>query len=239
LLNLAADTLFIVASSALVVAALLLMQRLPLFPLHQLVITKPLTRVSPVQIEYAVRSSLHGSFFLVDLDSVRSGFEKLPWVRHADVRRLWPDKIEVFLEEQVTAARWRRADGEVRLVNTQGEVFSAANDPRGLPDFAGPEGSAALMLGRYREFEQKLAPLGLRPVTLALNSRNAWQIRLDDGMLLELGRDQNGSLDDSLIRFVAAYPQVHENLKANPDLVDLRYPNGFALRLSRSEGRRG
>lgn len=235
LMNLIADLLFFAAALALGYAATLALARLPIFPLRALTVAGPLQEVTPTQIEYAARNALAGNFFTIDLEAVRTAFEKLPWVRRAEVRRRWPDGIELALEEHVAAARWKQADGaEARLVNSAGEVFAAASDTP-LPLFVGPEGAAAEMLARHRELLPLLEPLGRQPHSLGLSPRRAWQLRLDDGLLLELGRDEAKSrVNERLQRFTAAYRQLSGRLQARIEVVDLRYPNGFALRLARA-----
>lgn len=245
LLNLVADLLLLFGAVALGYALVVSATRLPFFPLRQLVVASTLEQVTPTQIEYASRSSLSGNFFTVNLDNVRGAFEKLPWVRKASVRRLWPDGIELTIEEHVAVARWQNSAGEARLVNDRGEVFAASlpNLPDGqsaLPLFGGPEGSAAQLLGRYREFAEVLAPLGRTPRAVALSPRQAWQLRLDDGLTLELGRDQlNSPLHERLQRFVGTYAQARTRIKTMIASIDMRYPNGFALRPGRGEAVRG
>jgi len=238
LLNLLADVLFLGSIIVFVYASVVTVVRLPLFPLKQVFVAVPLKQVTLAQIEYAAQSSLTGNFFTVNLDGVRGAFEKLPWVRKTSVRRRWPDGIELSIEEHVAAARWRNSDEESRLVNDQGEVFAAAlpaDQPR-LPMFGGPEGSSALMLARYREFTELLAPLGRVTRSVMLSARQAWQLRLDDGLVLELGRDQaKHPLHERLQRFAGIYREVQKRAKSSIAAIDMRYPNGFALRLGRGE----
>ncbi len=235
LMNMIADALLLFAVVALAYAALLGARHLPIYPLQQLVVTGKLQQVTPMQIEYAARSSIVGNFFTINLDAIRSTFEKLPWVRHARVRRSWPDGIEVSIEEHVAAARWRQADGEYRLINSFGESFAAASEAD-LPVFSGPEGSEEKMLSRLNEFTQMLAALGRQPKTLELSLRQAWQLRLDDGLVLALGRDETAHpVSERLARFVASYPEAVEKLGFRPGLIDMRYPNGFAARPARDE----
>jgi cell division protein FtsQ len=239
-MNLLSDLLFMAAAAGLAYAAVLGALRLPFFPLREVVVTSPLQEVTAMQVEYAARSAVAGNFFTVNLDAVRAAFEKLPWVRRADVRRRWPNGIELAIEEHVAAARWKDADGaEARLVNRDGEVFAASSNAR-LPLFAGPEGSAPLILARHRDVAELLLPLGRQPRGVALSPRQAWQVRLDDGTLLDLGRDQAKSpLNERLARFVGVYRETAEKLRARADVIDLRYPNGFAVRLARAgEGRK-
>lgn len=239
-MNLAADLLFLVAIAALSYVAVAVLLRLPLFPLREVVVASPLREVTAAQIEYAARSAVSGNFFTVNLDAVRTAFEKLPWVRRAEVRRRWPDGLELQIEEHTAAARWKQGEGaEARLVNDRAEVFAAASNAV-LPVLAGPEGSAPQVMTRYREFAALLEPLGRKPQMVALSAREAWQVKLDDGVVLELGRDQpKAPLPERLARFAAVYREALDKLKSRVDVVDLRYPNGFALRPARGGNNKG
>jgi len=191
-MDLVADVLMVLAVVALAWAGATLLQRLPVFPLRQILVTSPLTQVTPAQVEQAARVALVGNFFTVDLDQVRGTFEKLPWVRRADVRRRWPDALELSLEEHQAQARWKRPDPasqEVRLVNSHGEVFAAASEAD-LPVLSGPEGSAALLLTRYREFAAAHGMAVVRDkevtqfdVERAIEAANATPISADDQIL--------------------------------------------------------
>ncbi|MDD5247635.1 MAG: cell division protein FtsQ/DivIB [Rhodocyclaceae bacterium] len=235
LMDLASDLLMLLAVGALAWAAALAMQRLPIFPLRQLIVATPVEQVSRGQIEHAAQTALAGNFFTVNLDTVRTAFEQLPWVRKASVRRRWPDGLELALEEQVAAARWQRGEGETQLVNTHGELFAGSlAAAAGLPVLAGPEGSAPTLLDHYQAFAQALSPLGRHPATVVLTARQAWELKLDDGVVVELGRDEtNHPVADRLARFVAYYPAARQKIGSVTAVADMRYPNGFALRPQR------
>lgn len=231
LMNLLADLLSVLAVAALAWAALQALQRLPVFPLRELVLTGIPRQVPAAQLEHAARTAVVGNFFTVDLDAARDAFEKLPWVRKAAVRRQWPDGLALTLEEHEAVARWRQHDGEYGLVNRHGEVFSAErpDNAAALPLLAGPDGSAAELLQRQAEFDALLAGIGRHVEAVTLSPRQAWRLKLDDGVAIELGRDQERHpLAERLARFVDNY----ENVKVRVGTVrvaDMRYPNGFAL----------
>lgn len=237
LLNLIADALLVLGTAGLAYAAVMLALRLPVFPLREMTVLAPLQQVTEEQLEYAARSSLTGNFFTVDLDQVRASFEKLPWVRHAEVRRRWPSALELEIEEHRAAAYWRQGEsGDTRLVNEHGEVFAAASDAT-LPVLSGPEGSSALVLWRYQEFTGQLKALGQRPVAVSLSARQAWQLKLDDGLVIELGRDRpRAPVTERLARFVAVYGEAQARIGRPTLVADLRYPNGFALKTARAKG---
>jgi cell division protein FtsQ len=123
LLTLLADLLLLFGGAALAYAMVIAAIRLPFFPLRQVLVVSVPSHVTRAQIEFAARASLSGNFFTVDLDAIRAAFEKQAWVRHASVRRHWPDGIELKIEEHTAAARWQHGADESRLVNDHGEVF--------------------------------------------------------------------------------------------------------------------
>jgi len=195
---------------------------LPVFPLREIRISGDVGHVTNEQVAEVITRELRGNFFTVDLAQARAAFEKLPWVRKVNVRRQWPDRLEFAVEEHQPLARW----GSTALVNAHGEVFEAAISST-LPVFFGPEGTAAEVVARYAEFDRLLAPIGRKVVLITLSARRAWQLRLDDGMVLQLGRE---NLEGRLARFISAYPRTVARLPQPPSHVDLRYGNGFAVR---------
>ncbi len=239
LLNAAAGALTALALLVFAVGAMQLLLRSPLFPLREVELRGKLAHTTSAEVERAIRGRIEGNFFAMDLAQPRSALEQLPWVRRAQVRRVWPDTLEVTLEEHVPLARW----GDLGLVNEQGERFTGKSDAP-LPLFAGPSGSEGEVTLRYRRFLKLLAPLGAQLEALVLSPRLAWQARLGGGLTLELGRDTPGDpVDRRLERFVAVYPQTLGRMQRKPTpegvpngYVDLRYPNGFALRVPAVKG---
>lgn len=230
LLDLISDLLMLFAAIGLGWALVTWFLSRPLFPLRELVVLTPPAQVTEAQLEYVARTAIRGNFFTIELDRVRAHFEKLPWVRRAEVRRRWPDGIELRLEEHQAVAYWTTNDsGDTRLVNRQGEVFTASSDAS-MPAFAGPQGSAALLLARHQAYSKLLQPMGVTLVGLMLSAREAWQLKLDNGLLIVLGREQERApLEARLTRFVSTWPAVEKNIGLQVAVADLRYPGGFAL----------
>ncbi len=224
LLNAAANTLYGIATVLGLYALFFLVIHLPVFPIKELRVLGELNNVTREQVEATVRKQLAGNFFTVDLAGARKSFERLPWVRRVEVRRVWPDRLHVVLEEHVAIGRW----GDSGLVNIHGEVFSAASDAK-LPVFNGPPGSAAEIARRYTSFRDELARVRQAPAEITLSPRRAWEVRLTSGLLLKLGRDQ---VNERMATFLSVYEGTVAPVSTRLDYVDLRYPNGFAVRIS-------
>lgn len=239
-MNLVADTLILLSSIALGYALVTAIVKMPVFGLREVIVVEAPQRVTLAQLEFAAQSSLKGNFFTVDLEQARQSFETLPWVRQAQLRRRWPAAIEVALEEHVATAYWESVDtGETSLINAQGELFDAAASDA-LPVFSGPAGTSVLMLAELQHLDRILQPMGRKVRQLRLSGRLAWQVVLDDGMLIELGKNQPKSpVEERLARFVEAWPAIQTKFDGSLRVADLRYPSGFAARLKSGEYQRG
>ena len=234
ILNAIADLLILAGAAALLVAGAVWLVRVPALPVRQVVFTAELPHTRRADLEQVLPAALKGNFFSLDLEDARGMLERLPWVRKIELRRVWPAGLEVTIEEHRPAARWGEGRGE--LVNTFGEVFAAtvpAAEMAVLPMLHGPSGTAPELLRRYGEFVGALGPLGQRPVQVTLSPRLAWQLKLESGMVVEMGREQpKAPVAVRLQRFIEAYPETVGRRPVRPSVVDLRYPNGFAMRVA-------
>lgn len=224
-----AATLATMAVLALLAACVHWIVRQPAFAIREVVVTTPLVRASAPHLETVLRDELKGTFFTMRLDNAREAIGKVAWVRTVALRRHWPPRLEVAIEEHEPLAR--HAEGV--LVNTFGETFAARYDGT-LPRFTGAQALAAEMTARYREWSALLAPLALEVTDLAVSARGGWRVRASGAegpLTLELGRDDASA---RLQRFTAAYARTVAALSRQGtriEYVDLRYRNGFAARL--------
>jgi cell division protein FtsQ len=194
LMNAVASAVFALAGVGIVAAGLLWLMRSPMFPIRTIQLDGDMARNSVPTIRANAAPRLAGNFFSVDLQQGRAAFESVPWVRRAVVRRVWPDRLAVRLEEHRAAALWEGPDAGAstdRLVNGYGEVFEANVgdvEDESLPSLRGPEGSAASMLAMYRRVQSTFARLDLHVERLHLSGRGSWRAELDSGASVELGR---------------------------------------------------
>jgi cell division protein FtsQ len=224
-LNIIAGALVGVAALAFFITGAVALVRSELFPVREVEVKTALEKTSKAEIEQALAGRISGNFFAISPDEVRAALEKLPWVRSASVRRVWPDRFEVAFEEHVALARL----GDDALVNTFGERFVGRSSAQ-LPSFLAPAGTEAEVARRYARFSALAAPLGSPVQRVVLTPRLAWQLRLENGLNLMLGRDGDAA-EERLRRFVEVYPQTLAKMQRRHEYVDLRYPNGFALRV--------
>ncbi|WP_034410496.1 cell division protein FtsQ/DivIB [Derxia gummosa] len=201
---------------------------------------EPLRHVDPALVRALALPQIKGNFFTIDLASAREAFESVPWVRRATVSRQWPAQLVVELEEHKPIGVW----GDGRGVDENGQLFvvneGELEQYEDLPVLDGPEGSERQVVSRLGEARVWFERLGMEVQAIRLSARYAWTIELlPDGapegskpMVLDLGReDADQILQKRVARFVAAFARVRAYWGALPERVDLRYSNGFALKV--------
>jgi len=132
--------------------------------------------------------------------------------------------LHVTVTEQTAAARW----GESGLLNTRGELFvrEATHVPAELPRLSGPDGSESQVAQRYLSLQGRMLEAGMRIAALRLDERGAWEMDLDSGVTVRLGRRD---VEERLDRFIKTTSQVIVHHLSEINYVDMRYSNGFAI----------
>ncbi|SNX28968.1 cell division protein FtsQ [Polynucleobacter meluiroseus] len=215
----------------------------PVFALRQVVVEpvigQNLQHINRQLVKHQVLESIQGNFFSVKLEDVKRGFESLPWVRHANVRRVWPNSLIVSIEEHQPLGTWGGKDSRT-LMNTSGELFSGRASEVGssiqLIDFYGPEDGSQEVMRLYLRANHWFKPWNSEVNSLTLSERYAWHVKLSNGMKVEFGRDEESSdktlTEDRVARLFKYWPQVQEKWLNRVDAIDLRYDNGFAVHLA-------
>ncbi len=176
------------------------------------------------RLQEVLRPLVTTDFFSADVGRIHDVALALPWVDGVVVKRVWPDAIDIRIFEQKPVLRW----GEDSLMNPRGELFrpeniEAFND---LPLLSGPAGSERLLLGVMQQMTEALAKHALLLTAFEVSDRRSWQLRLDNGMQIRLGRTAPQEKFQLLLKALPVLGQQRIDAIAR---VDMRYPNGFAV----------
>ena len=225
------------------VAGLLWLSQRPVFALRQMQI-EPLPgqivkHVNLYQVKNQVLEQVQGNFFTVRLENIKEAFESLPWVRHASVRRVWPNGLAVSIEEQKPFGIWG-SRSEHKLMNGFGEIFSASlaqvDDPSNLIEVSGPTDSSKEVMQLYQKASRWFTPWNVDVVSVNLSDRYSWSVKLSNGIRIEFGRDEEAQgkalTEERVARLIEYWPKAQERLTGRVDVIDLRYSNGFAVHLA-------
>jgi cell division protein FtsQ len=211
--------------------------RHPVFAISRIVVEGDTSHHNELTLKANVGGRIHGNFFTLDLAQARSTFESVPWVRRATVRREFPNRLRVQIQEHRSMGFWG-ADSESRMVNSEGEVFEAsAGDAETdtLPRLIGMDNQSAEVLKMHQLLSARLEKLDVTIETLELTGRGAWRMQLDGGGVIELGRGTQTEVLARLEQFFATQQRVLASYQRSGldqlESADLRYPSGYAIRL--------
>jgi cell division protein FtsQ len=236
LMHITATVLFIACGLLLAAALGWWVIRHPVFAIGGIVVHGDVSHNSAATLRANVAPRLAGNFFTVDLQKAREAFEAVPWVRQAIVKRQFPNRLRVELQEHEPQAFWG-GDSESRLVNTFGEVFEANPgdvEQDDMPRLVGPDGSAAQVLAMYRGLKPLLERLELGIEQVVLSGRGGWSLHLDSGATVELGRGTTEEVLARSQRFAQTLTQVTAKYGRRPEALvtaDLRHTDGYAVKL--------
>ena len=195
-------------------------------PVTSVAIAGEMPYTTRLDIENAIEKVNLGNFFNLDVNDVQRKVAQLPWVYSVSVRKKWPNELKIYVVDQKPIAHW---NGDF-LINANGKAFQADVQrlAKKLPAFFGPEGTEQIALENFRNLNKLLDFSQLAIDELVLTERFAWQLILNDGVTINLGRD---SRVERIQRFMDVYPEIKMNKKQGQqvDYVDLRYDTGLAV----------
>jgi cell division protein FtsQ len=236
LMNIAASALFTLGFALFVAAGAWWAVRHPVFAIAGITVQGEVAHNSVPTIRANVTPQLAGNFFTIDLAAARKAFETVPWVRQAVVKREFPNRLRVQLEEHHAVALWG-GEGDSRLLGDRGEVFEANIgdvEQDDLPRLAGPDDQGAQVLAMYQAVKPLFDPIDLSVQQLTLTPRGNWQVEMENGASVELGRGTPAEVTARTQRFIATVTQAASRYGRTPQALvsaDLRYGEGYALKL--------
>lgn len=182
-------------------------------------------RVDHQEVQNLLTPLVNHGFFTINVEYIRDRLLQMPWVADTFVRRTWPDQVEITVVEKNALARWNGNS----LLSESGELFSPKLEtyPSNLPQFVGPPGQQVLMRDYFNQINRLLVPLRAKIAYLELTPYFTWKLTLDNGITLQIGHKD---ILTRLGHFVKVYPKIVGKRATDVEYVDLRYPNGVAVR---------
>ncbi|WP_159817410.1 cell division protein FtsQ/DivIB [Colwellia sp. 20A7] len=203
-------------------------------PVNSIVITGEMPYTQRAEVLGAMSNIDLGNFFQVDVNEIQFQVSKLPWVYSVAVRKQWPNEVKIYVVDQTPIALW---NGDF-ILNKFGKAFQAEQEVinKVLPHFFGPEGSELIALKNFNNLNDLLEYRDLAIDELILGERFSWQLTLNNGIRLNLGREERVK---RVQRFMDVYPLINahlleqnkskKQLKQAVDYIDLRYDTGLAV----------
>lgn len=178
--------------------------------------------VSVAKVRPVVEQHLTGGFFTFHTHPLQATLKAWPWVKAVSIRRVWPDQLDVSIEEHKAQAVWNQH----QLLSDEGVLFqpNEASFPAGLPTLMGPAGSEHEVQEIYQQVAQWMQKFGLRVTNLTWVD-HIWRLRLDSGAQIyfnELEKEQRAI-------FNRLYRQVLHDKMDRVERIDLRYVGGASV----------
>lgn len=203
------------------------------FQIRRLEMIADVDKVPIARLKDALQPFWAGSYFTADIDQMREAAEELPWVKSAQVERVWPDGIRVRLTLFNAMAQYE--DG--RLVSDDGFLFAANPEeeqgaPARLPVIKCAQNQVGEATKNYKIFEKIFEKMNADVMEIAISDRQSWSIVVESSYFpplpIELGRDEDGGLIGKVEEIAGAFPSMIELMGAPPSSIDARYDGAFA-----------
>lgn len=185
--------------------------------------------IQPEQIKALLMPYMSQNFFSINIDSIKEQLLQFPWSSRITVRKRWPDQLDITIREKKVMAIWNHHallsdTGELFLTGQQ-DIFST------LPQLKGPEGTQLVVSDYFNKINRLFLSLHAKITYLEFTSIATWKLKLDNGMTLQI---EHKDILNRLKHFVKIYPKILAKHEKDVDYIDLRYPNGVAVRWKRS-----
>ena len=195
-----------------------------LMPVKSVVLDGSFEHVKRSELESIISGAMSGGFFILDVNHIQSALKQLQWVSAVTVRRVWPDKLVIKIEEHVPFARW----GETQLISQQGELFAPQLEKplKDLPQIDAEAQYAEDVMQHFRHISELLTAEAV-VVRLRRNARSGWTVWLASGVRIELG---NSRVMERLAR-AGLLLNHFAGRTARIEVIDARYSGGVAVRI--------
>ncbi len=167
------------------------------------------------------------SLLLLDAEATRARLKQNPWIAEATVRKLYPGRLEISIEERVAFAIWQHA-GKLSVIARDGTVIGADAHAllRDYPLVVGTGASTRAagflaLVARVPEIQSEFA-------AAVLVAERRWNIRLKNGVDVRL---PEGNAEAALAKLVA-FDRETRILSRDVAAIDLRIPDRITVRPS-------
>ena len=159
-----------------------------------------------------------------EVDQLKQTLSELDWVHHANVRKNWPQAIEIEVFPESVIAYWN----DNGFINREGRVLYTEMLVGGdLPHLYGPGGSELDVMEQFQQLSQMLNNHGHEIKVLTVTERGAWSLETESGVQVLLGQED---LQARTRRFLTVSVRLAERGDARfVERMDARYINGVAV----------
>jgi cell division protein FtsQ len=163
----------------------------------------------------------------LDVAEIRDRLERVPLIKSASVRKLYPSELLITMSEREPHALWQH-NGEVFLIALDGTVIDIVEDARfaHLPLVVGDLANGRS--GEYLALREAAGPLKSRILAGTLVSGRRWTLKLDNGMDVRLPERDAAAAVARLVKLDREQRILDKDIIA----LDLRMNDRVVVRLT-------
>lgn len=193
-------------------------------PIKQVLVEGAFQFISSEVLQRQIELYVKDSFLELELGDLKQKLEQNPWIDSVAIARVWPDRLIVRVVEQQPIAQW----GKKGFLNMRGDIVEVEKTTKiqALPLLQGDDRYAQEIMGQYLRVGKLLAQQDLVLAAVELDDTRAWTLRLQSGITIKLGRER---LWEKLQYLLTAKSGELGKDFHKIQLVDMRYPSGFAV----------
>ena len=164
-----------------------------------------------------------------EVEQLKQTLSALDWVHHVNVRKNWPQGIEVEVFPESVIAYWN----DNGFINREGGVLYTEMLVGGdLPHLYGPGGSELDVMKQFQQLSQMLNNHGHEIKVLTVTERGSWSLETESGVQVLLGQED---LKARMRRFLTVSVRLAERGDARfVERMDARYINGVAVHFEKN-----
>ena len=164
------------------------------------------------------------SFFNLKIIDLKKEIENVAWIRLADVRRVYPDEIEIYIIEHIPIAIWN----DKMFLNDLGEIFFANDIDIKLPKIYSTNDRNKIIFKYFVVFSNNLIKNNIHHSVIKMdeNNRRSLTIKLSSNIIIYLG---SNDIMNKIDTFFKVYNSLNSSDLTKIRYIDMRYSNGFAV----------
>ena len=220
-----ASTVLVIAPIAVAIGAYQWIQNPQNLTITSVEVKGDLKILDREQLQPVIEPFTKTNLYLLDEKALETAIENNPWVYSASMTKIWPDKLVIKIFEQHPVAFW----GKNEMLAENGEIIKASleKEKSKFPLLYSPNDKGRNMATGFLKIRKWMKDFPLKMVEFKEDSRGSWQIKLENGMTLKIGREHQ---EKRLRRFMVGYTESLKSVINNVRTIDLRYTNGFAVK---------
>jgi cell division protein FtsQ len=181
------------------------------------------------EIDILEKIGLDGTTSLMALDvaATRDALKTLPWILDAEVRKIYPDTVEIKLKEKTAFGIWQHGN-ELELIEKDGKPIAKLRDNKfaHLPLFVGKD--AGTGADEIMHDLERWPAMKARVKALMRVAGRRWDLKLDNGVVIKLPeRDMDRAMAE-----LAEFDNSHQVLERDILAIDLRLADRTTVQLT-------